>query len=247
VLTKTAEKRGTVMSPQPRLAVHLPPRDRHLGLAAKKARCVTAFLTLSVWAALSGSSAAESSWAEHSSKGALISYLLPSTWQVESEATLEKARYLSDPYPSYALLAGAEPPELAGVPNPPSVYAFSETPSPWFMALVTTGAAPAPSPQDAYELAPEGEMTLQQEQGLEPSVMSLTKPVEVSSGDVHGSQDRSELIVPGAGDIEMDEVVYAKGHTVWMTMAGCTVACYDANAFTLTRVIDSVKVSAAPR
>ena len=210
------------------------PRTRAVGSAPKNASSMAALFTVLMWAALSGSSVAQTRWAQHSCKRAFISYQLPSIWQVESEATLEKAGYLSDPYPTYALLAGAEPAKLAGVPDPPSVYAFSETPSPWFMVLVTTGTSAAPAPQDAYELAPEGEVTLQQEQGLDPSVVSLTKPVEVGSWSMHGSQDRSEVIVPGAGDIEMDEVVYAKGGTVWMTMAGCTVACYNANAFTLS-------------
>jgi len=222
------------------------PRTRAVGSAPKNASSMAALLTVLMWAALSGSSVAQTRWAQHSCKRAFISYQLPSMWQVESEATLEKTGYLSDPYPTYALLAGAEPTKLAGVADPPSVYAFSETPSPWFMVLVTTGTSAAPAPQDAYELAPEGEVTLQQEQGLDPSVVSLTKPVEVGSGSMHGSQDRSEVIVPGAGDIEMDEVVYVKGGTVWMTMAGCTVACYNANALTLSRVIDSVKVGAVP-
>ena len=222
------------------------PRTRAVGSAPKNASSMAALLTVAMWAALSGSSVAQTRWAQHSCKRAFISYQLPSIWQVESEATLEKVGYLSDPYPTYALLAGAEPTKLAGVPDPPSDYAFSETPSPWFMVLVTTGTSAAPAPQDAYELAPEGEVTLQQEQGLDPSVVSLTKPVEVGSGSMHGSQDRSEIIVPGAGDIEMDEVVYAKGGTVWMTMAGCTVACYNANAFTLSTVIGSVKVGPVP-
>ena len=130
-------------------------------------------------------------------------------------------------------------------PNPPSVYVFSEPPSPWFTVLVEAGPAPAPSPEKAYELAPEGELTLQEEQGLSPSVKSLTKPVDVSSGGIRGSEDRTEVIVPGAGNIELDGVVYTKGHTVWMAMVGSPVACYNANAVTLSRVISSVKVGTA--
>ena len=118
------------------------------------------------------------------------------------------------------------------MPNPPSVYVFSEAPSPWFLVLVEAGTAPAPSPERAYELAPDGEVTLQEEQGLSPSVMTLTKPLDVTSGGIRGSEDRTEVIVPGAGNIELDEVVYTTGHTVWMAMVGCTVACYNANAVT---------------
>ena len=164
---------------------------------------------------------------------------------MQNEHSLEKFGYLSAPYPAYTLIAGAEPATLAGVPNPPSDYALSETPSPWFMVLVETATSPAPSPGTAYELAPEGEVTLQEEQGLRPSVISLTKPEGVSSGGLRGSEDRSEVIVPGAGDIELDEVVYTKGDTAWIAMAGCTVACYNANAVTLSSVISSVKVGTA--
>lgn len=52
------------------------------------------------------------------------------------------------------------------------------------------------------------------------------------------------LIVRGAGDIELNGVVYTKGITVWMALVGCTVACYNSNAFTLGQVIGSVKVRA---
>ncbi len=52
------------------------------------------------------------------------------------------------------------------------------------------------------------------------------------------------LIVRGAGDIELNGVVYTKGKTVWMALVGCTVACYNSNAFTLGQVIGSVKVRA---
>jgi hypothetical protein len=212
---------------------------------AGKGRATTVVLTMAIWTALSGGSVAQSAWSTYSGKKANISYELPSTWQVEGEAAMEKTGFLTDPYPGYALLAGAEPAKLDGVPNPPSGYAFSETPWPWFAVIVETGNSAAPPPEDAYELAPEGEATLQQQQGLEPSVVSLAKPLAVSSGGLRGSWDRSEVIVPGAGDIEMDEVVYTKGDTVWMTMAGCTVSCYDAYAATLNRVIGSVKVGAS--
>ena len=187
----------------------------------------------------------QNEWILHSSKRELISYRLPPAWQLQNGDILERIGYLSAPYPVYALIAGAELATLDGVPNPPSVYVFSETPSPWFTVLVEAGTAPAPSPEKAYELAPEGELTLQEEQGLSPSVKSLTKPVDVSSGGIRGSEDRTEVIVPGAGNIELDGVVYTKGHTVWMAMVGCTVACYNANAVTLSRVISSVKVGTA--
>ena len=195
--------------------------------------------------ALLAVSAAHGSWSLYSSEKELISYRLPSAWQVQNEHNLERAGYVSAPYPAYTLIAGAEPATLAEVANPPSDYALSETPSPWFMVLVETATSPAPSPGTAYELAPEGEVTLQEEQGLRPSVISLTGPEDVSSGGLRGSEDRSEVIVPGAGDIELDEVVYTKGDTAWIAMAGCTVACYNTNAVTLGRVIGSVKVGTA--
>jgi hypothetical protein len=143
------------------------------------------------------------------------------------------------------MVAGAEPATLAGVPNPPSGYAFSETPSPWFTVLVETGTSPPLSPHEAYRLAPEAELILQRSAGLDPQVTSLTKPVDVSSGGLHGSQDRSEVVVAGAGDIELDEVVYVKGDTVWMVMSGCTVTCYEANSVTVGQVINSVRVGTA--
>ncbi len=158
---------------------------------------------------------------------------------------MEQTGYLSAPYPAYTLIAGAEPARLAGVPNPPSGYALSETPSPWFMVLVETAASPAPSPGTAYQPRPQGEVTLQEEQGLRPSAISLAKPESVGSGGLRGSEVRSELIVPGAGDIERDEVVCTKGDTAWIAMAGCTVTCYNANAVTLSSVISSVKVGTA--
>ena len=104
---------------------------------------------------------------------------------------------------------------------------------------------PLPPANKAYELAAEGEMTLQQGQGLYPRLVSVTKSVDVSSGGLRGSEDRSEVIVPGAGDIELDGVVYARGHMVWLAMVGCTVACYNANAVTLSTIISSVKVGTA--
>ena len=196
-------------------------------------------------AALLAVSAAHGSWSQYSCEKELLSYQLPSAWQVQNEHSLEKIGYLSAPYPAYTLIAGAEPATLAGVANPPSDYALSETPSPWFMVLVETATSPAPSPAKAYELAPAGEATIQEEQGLHPKVLSLTEPEGVSSGGLRGSEDRSEVIVPGAGDIELDEVVYTKGDTAWIAMAGCTVACYNANAVSMNSVISSVKVGTA--
>ena len=76
-------------------------------------------------------------------------------------------------------------------------------------------------------------------------MLSLTEPEGVSSGGLRGSEDRSEVIVPGAGDIELDEVVYTKGDTAWIAMAGCTVACYNANGVSMNSVISSVKVGTA--
>jgi hypothetical protein len=196
-------------------------------------------------AALSASAVAHTPWSHYSSEKVVISYQLPSAWQVQDEHTLEKIGYLWAPYPAYTLIAGGEPATLAGVPNPPSDYVLSETPSPWFMVLVETAASPAPSPEKAYELGPEGEVTLQEGQGLDPSVVSLTQPIDVGSGVFRGSEDRSEVIVPGAGDIELDEVVYTKGHTAWIAISGCTVACYNAHAVTMSTVIDTVKVGTA--
>ncbi len=203
-------------------------------------------LTLAIWAAaLSAGGVAHSPWSQYSCDKELISYQLPSAWQVQNEHNLEKIGYLSAPYPAYTLIAGAEPATLAGVPNPPSVYTVSETPSPWFMVLVETATSPAPSPEKAYELGPEGEMTVQEEQGLDPSVIDLTQPRGVSSGGIRGSEDRSEVIVPGAGSIELDEVVYTKRHTAWIAMTGCTVACYNANSVILNGVISIFKVGTA--
>ena len=196
-------------------------------------------------AALLAVSASHGPWTRYSSEKELLTYQLPSAWQVQNEQNLEKIGYLSAPYPAYTLIAGGEPARLAGVPNPPSDYALSETPTPWFMALVETAASPAPSPATAYELAPDGEVTFQEEQGLHPNVISLTEPERVSSGGVRGSEDRSEVIVPGAGDIELDEIVYTKGDTAWIAMAGCTVACYNTSEVTVSSVIRSVKVGNA--
>ncbi len=131
------------------------------------------------------------------------------------------------------------------MPNPPSGYALSETPSPWFTVLVETAASPAPSPAFAYQLAPEGEATLEEGQGLDPKVASLTTPLDVSSGGIRGSEDRSEVIVPGAGDLELDEVVYTTGHTAWIAMTGCTVTCYNANSVAMNEVVRSVRMGAA--
>jgi hypothetical protein len=223
-------------------------RRRALSLLRLKQGVKVKSLSLALGAAaLSASGVTHSPWSQYSSEKVLISYRLPSAWQVENEQALEKTGYLSTPYPAYTLIAGAEPATLAGVPNPPSDYALSETPSPWFMVLVETAASPAPSSEKAYELGPEGEMALQEEQGLDPSMVSLTQPIDVSSGVFRGSQDRSEVIVPGAGDIELNEVVYTKGDTAWIAMAGCTVTCYNANAVTLSSVISGVEVGTSAR
>ncbi len=198
---------------------------------------------MAIWAAPPPAAAVTAdNWAQYSDNTGLISYELPATWQVLSEHNLQKSGFLSVPYPTYVVIAGAEPSELDGVPNPPYTYAFSETPSPWFMASVSTGISAAPPPNDAYQVALDGEVSLQQQQGLVPTVVSLTKPEDVGSAGLRGSEDRSEVIVPGAGDIELNEVVYAKGNSVWMALVGCTVSCYNANAVTLGRVIGSVKV-----
>jgi hypothetical protein len=196
-----------------------------------------------IWVVLSGGTAfGNSSWLRYSDQALRISYVLPTAWRVQSEQDLEKDRFLSGPYPTYVLIAGAEPASQDGVPNPPSDYVFSETPSPWFMILVEALPTVAPSPHDAYRLGPDGEVTLQEEQGLDPVVVGLTKPVEVASGGIDGSEDRTEVIVPGAGDIELNEVVYTKGKTAWITVVGCTVACYNANVNTLATVINNVRV-----
>jgi hypothetical protein len=188
---------------------------------------------------------ARNSWTRYSNGIGLISYQLPSSWQVQSEHDLETFSYFSSPYPTYAVIGGAEPATLDGVANPPSDYAFSETPSPWLMVLVVTGASAAPSPEEAYQIAPNGLLTLQVQQGLDPRIMEVTKPIDVSSGGLEGSEDRTQVVVPGAGDLELNEVVYAKGKTVWIAMVGCTVACYNANAVTLRQIIDSVTVGTA--
>ena len=67
-------------------------------------------LTLAIWAAaLSAGGVAHSPWSQYSSDKELISYQLPSAWQVQNEHNLEKIGYLSAPYPAYTLIAGAEP------------------------------------------------------------------------------------------------------------------------------------------
>jgi hypothetical protein len=198
-----------------------------------------------ILAVVAASGVAQSHWSRYSDNTAMISYDLPTGWQVENEHNLERAGYLFAPYPAYELIAGGEPATLAGVPNPPAVYAFSETPRPWFVAFVETGTSPAPLPSVAYELAPEGEMTFQREQGLDASLVNLTGPKGVYSGDVRGSMGRSELIVAGAGEIELNEVGYAKGSTVWEAMVGCTVACYNLNEPAINEVIHSVRVGTA--
>ncbi len=223
-------------------------KRRHTSNRVERALAVATIVTsiISTWATPRATTAlAEGRWTEYSSQAGHISYELPSAWNVQNEHKLQKAGYLAAPYPTYTLIAGAEPARLSGVSNPPYGYAFSETPSPWFLVVVKTGTSAAPSPSKAYQLAPQGEASFQEEQGLNPRVVSLTQPLHVSSGGLQGSEDRSEVIVPGAGDIELNEVVYAKGETIWMAMAGCTVACYNANAATVTQVIDSVKVGTA--
>jgi hypothetical protein len=221
---------------------------RHASNRVGRAVAVATLLTsiTSTWATREATTAlAQGRWAEYSSEAGRISYELPSAWNVQNEDNLQKAGYLTAPYSTYTLIGGAEPARLSGVPNPPDGYAFSETPSPWFLVVVKTGTSAAPSPSNAYQLAPDGEASFQEQQGLDPRVVSLTQPLHVSSGGLQGSEDRSEVIVPGAGDIELNEVVYAKGETIWMAMVGCTVACYNASAATLTQVIDSVKVGTA--
>lgn len=223
-------------------------KRRHTSNRVGRALAVATIVTLiiSTWATPRATTAlAEGRWTEYSSQAGRISYELPSAWNVQNEQSLQKAGDFAAPYPTYTLIAGAEPASLSGVPNPPYSYAFSETPSPWFLVVVKTGTSAAPSPSKAYQLGPDGEASLQEHEGLAPRVVSLTQPLGVSSGGLQGSEDRSEVIVPGAGDIELNEVVYAKGKTVWLAMVGCTVACYNANAATLTPVIDSVKVGTA--
>jgi hypothetical protein len=225
-----------------RLYVGTEPNKRrsHLAVAVAVA-CLTV-----TWAVLSPVTAiAQTMWSPHSSSAAVISFWLPVSWQVEDEPSLEKVGYLSSPFPTYAVIAGAESATLDGVPNPPYDYAFSETPSPWAVIWVESRASAAPSPVEAYQVVPGVEVAVQEAEGLGPSVLRLTRPAYVRSGGLGGSQDRTEVIVPGAGDIELDGVVYAKGQTVWMAMVGCTVTCYNANAVVLRRVIGSVKVGTA--
>jgi hypothetical protein len=205
----------------------------------------TAIFSIPIWVAPPPAAALSAHDVPRSGNRALISYQLPASWQVQNEPYLEKIGFISAPYPVYISIGGAEPPELAGVPNPPNNYAFSETPSPWFMASVITGPSAAPPADDAYRLAPDDEVRVQEQQsGLVPVVISLSHVLDVSSGGLKGSEDRSEIVVPGAGDIELNGVVYAKGKTVWILMVGCSLTCYNANAATLAKVIDSVKVAA---
>jgi hypothetical protein len=212
-----------------------------LGLLA----AAVAIFSMPLWLAAQPATATVAHRVPRADNRALISYELPASWQVQGERYLEKIGFISAPYPVYISIGGAEPPELDGVANPPNNYAFSETPSPWFMASVITGPAAAPPPDDAYRLAPDDEVRVQEQQsGLVPKVLSLSPVVDVRSGGLTGSEDRSEIVVPGAGNIELNGVVYAKGKTVWLLMVGCSLTCYNANAATVAKVIDSVKVSA---
>jgi hypothetical protein len=203
---------------------------------------------IAIWVvSSSGGAFGQGLWVHYSDPVARISYELPYQWQVQGEQDLEKENYLSAPSATYVLIAGAEPASLDGVANPPSVYAFSETPRPWFMVLVEPLTGRALAPKDAYRLAVAGEVVLQEEQGLDPIVVGLTKPADVSSGGLDGSQARTEIIVPGAGDIELNEIVYTESKTAWITMVGCTVACYNDNAGTLAAIINDVNVGTAWR
>jgi hypothetical protein len=222
-----------------------PGRGHHdvvrLGLVA----AATATFSIPIWVAPQPAAAVVAHGLPRSNNRALISYKLPASWQIQNEPYLEKIGFISAPYPAYISIGGAEPAELDGVPNPPNNYAFSETPNPWFMASVITGPAAAPPPGDAYRLAPDDEVRVQEQQsGLVPAVMSLTHVVDVNFGGLKGSEDRSEIVVPGAGAIELNGVVYAKGKTVWLLMVGCSLSCYNANAVTVARVVDSLKVTA---
>ena len=111
-------------------------------------------------AALLAVSAAHGSWSQYSCEKELLSYQLPSAWQVQNEQKLEKIGYLSAPYPAYTLIAGAEPARWPACPTLLLITPYRKPPRPWFMVLVETATSPAPSPATAYELAPEGEVTL---------------------------------------------------------------------------------------
>ncbi len=109
-----------------------PPRGAAPCFTAADRRAIVKTLTVAILAtALSAVSAAHGPWAQYWSQNELISYQLPSAWQVQDEHSLEESGYLSAPYPPYTLIAGAEPATLAGVPNPPSGYALSETLAGW--------------------------------------------------------------------------------------------------------------------
>jgi hypothetical protein len=95
-------------------------------------------LTLVTCAAPSFAGVPHDPWSHHACQAELISYELPSGWQIRGEVSLKKSGDLTPPFPAYVLIAGAEPATLAGVANPPSSYAFSEPPGPWFMVLVET-------------------------------------------------------------------------------------------------------------
>ena len=62
-------------------------------------------------------------WVQYSDGTGLISYMLPSTWSVVSEHSLVKIGFLSAPYPSYVVIAGAEPAELDHTQSVPIVQA----------------------------------------------------------------------------------------------------------------------------
>ena len=203
-------------------------------------------LTLAIWAAaLSAGGVAHSPWSQYSCDKELISYQLPSAWQVQNEHNLEKIGYLSCALPRLHPDRGGGAGDAGRCAQSPFCLHPIRNPQSLVHGPGRDRHVPAPSPEKAYELGPEGEMTIQEEQGLDPSVIDLTQPRGVSSGGIRGSEDRSEVIVPGAGSIELDEVVYTKGHTAWIAMAGCTVACYNANSVILSGVIRSIRVGTA--
>ena len=76
-----------------------------------------------------------------------------------------KIGFLSAPYPSYVVIAEPSLQNWTAHPILPTIMPSLKA-SPWFMTSVMTGVSGAPPPNDAYEIASEGEVSLQRPQGL---------------------------------------------------------------------------------
>jgi hypothetical protein len=207
-----------------------------------------------------------SSWLSYSDRDGLVSYELPSSWNVQTEPDLESSQVISPPYPAYMLIAGDEPailsraafestygeacptgPQGHTCPYPPSDYALHPVGQPWFEVLVTTEPVEElPSVAQAYDAFPTYIEELWEMEGVRPvKGVDLTKPVEVHNGGLAGTQARIEIEVKARPSTEVNSEAFVKGNEVWMVIDGCTVSCYDQNAHELGNIINSVRVGTA--